>query len=526
MTFFNVNGRFGSPTKGQPEFRNAADHLAYLDTLGVSRSLVWHTAALELNPTWGNHELLAELGRTRGAAERLVPAFVISTANRWERGGMADLRETMIQHQVRALRIFPGHLHHTLQEIEPVIERLADLKPTLLFDCRSLPPSCSLRDFAKHFPQLSIVYTNASWPQMATAFDLLAQTENVSIDISWLHTCGTVELMVREFGAERAVFGLGHRTNHGASIIDLMDADISEEARAQIAHRNLERMLGLPESSLPQPPNQKGALWNAIRDGRPCPVPIIDAHGHLGPNGNWMLAEQQAESQTGDILRRMDRLNIQQMVVSGTHALFGDPVSGNQMLEEIARPFPDRFLGYLGFNPRYAAELVPTFEDSFSRDFFIGFKLLLSYWQIPVTDPRLAPVWQYAHDHRLPILLHTWDDPYDFPMMLDEIVARYPQAAFILGHSGGVDTGRAAAIELASKHPNVYPEWCGSYQMTLPFEELIQQVGPDRILFGTDAALHSPAWELGRFLSLDLPDELLTPALGANMRRLLAARIR
>ena len=50
------------------------------------------------------------------------------------------------------------------------------------------------------------------------------------------------------------------------------------------------------------------------------------------------------------------------------------------------------------------------------------------------------------------------------------------------------------------------------------------KIGQDRLLFGTDAVVHNFAWELGRLLSLDLPEAMIRPALGANLSGLLARR--
>ena len=220
----------------------------------------------------------------------------------------------------------------------------------------------------------------------------------------------------------------------------------------------------------------------------------------------------------------MDRLGIETSVCSGLEALLGEPIEGNRLLEQGAAPHGERFKGYLAFNPLYAKPLVAAFDAFFARDFFVGFKALCDYWKVPVDDPRFNPAYEYANRHRLPFLLHTWQGSYDSPAMLKDVVKRYPDAVFILGHSGGPDRGRREAEELAIENPNVYLEFCGSFTGTIPWEETIGRVGNDRVLFGTDAVLHDPVWELGRFVSIDLPAETLRPILGDNMRRLLAAR--
>ena len=96
------------------------------------------------------------------------------------------------------------------------------------------------------------------------------------------------------------------------------------------------------------------------------------------------------------------------------------------------------------------------------------------------------------------------------------------------GHSGGPD--RAAAATLAEENPNVYLEWCGSSKNPTDWCETLQRVGNRRLVYGSDGVSwevrwgHNPAFEMGRLLSLDVPDETLLPILGDNMRNILARR--
>jgi len=54
--------------------------------------------------------------------------------------------------------------------------------------------------------------------------------------------------------------------------------------------------------------------------------------------------------------------------------------------------------------------------------------------------------------------------------------------------------------------------------------ETLARVGHRRLVFGTDAMGHHPAWEMGRLLSLDVPDEIFLPILGGTMREILSRR--
>jgi len=131
-------------------------------------------------------------------------------------------------------------------------------------------------------------------------------------------------------------------------------------------------------------------------------------------------------------------------------------------------------------------------------------------------------MWAYANRHRLPILNHTWGK--DDISSLKDVVKKYPQAHFLLGHSGGNAEGRREAESLAQGNPNVYLEWCGSFCTPAIWEQTLQRVNPRQVVFGTDAMAHDIYWELGRLLSLDVPDKTLIPILGQNMRRIMARR--
>ncbi len=48
---------------------------------------------------------------------------------------------------------------------------------------------------------------------------------------------------------------------------------------------------------------------------------------------------------------------------------------------------------------------------------------------------------------------------------------------------------------------------------------MVDAVGPERVLFGSDGPLISPAWNLGRFASAELTEEEGEQVYEANARR-------
>lgn len=528
---FNPNASYGCGAYGAPEYRTARDVIAQMDYLGVQRALVWHVQARDVNPTWGNRRLLAELGADAAVAERLIPALVVTPGVCFEDGGLECVREALGSGRARALRIFPGTSRFALGQIERLVSEVAAHRPVIFWDFRDTTGPQDVQDMialAGRFPQVSVVCTQLMWPQFGAALDMMWRCRNVLIDTSWLHMQRAIELLVGRFGVERVLFGLGPRAHYGAAIGALMHADISESDRERIAHLNAERLLGLKAADvvLPEPPLRSAKpLWERHRSGRPLDgVRVIDAHGHTPPHTRgWYLPHTEVEEGLVAVVKRMDQLGIERSILSPEEALFGHPLQGNADVEGMLAKHAGRLSGYLVYNPLYGDELAPHLDAFLDRGTYVGFKVLPDYWRIPVTDPRYGPVWACAQRRRLPVLFHTWQGAYSAPSALTEIVARHPDAVFILGHSGGGDEGRRQAEALTLAARNVYLEFCGSFTASIPWQDTLARVGADRVAFGSDAVAHDQAWELARYLSTPVPDGALTPGLGANMVRILEA---
>ncbi len=529
ISFFNINGSIGRGAYEAPEFPTAQSFAEHLDYLGIDRSLVWHIAARDLSPVEGNRRLLREIAEA-GLGKRLLPAFIITPACFYEYGVLDYLREQLHAGRVRALRITPEMSRFPIREIERVLGALAQFEPVLLWDCRHGHHELDIRDMehlARTFPRVAFVVTQKMWGGFGSVLDLMWRCPNVSVDTSWLHMRDTLELLTENFGATRVLFGVGYKSHYGAAIAALAHARLTDAQRELIAHGNIERLLQIEpvQQKLAQPPAllEKKPLWNDLRTGRPIKgVEVIDAHGHTPPHTRgWVIRQQDQAGGIAALIGQMDRLGVSRLVLSPETALFGENLAGNREAEELLVKHKDRFAGYLVFNPLYADEMIPELDGFFKRGFFVGFKILASYWKIPLIDPRYRPVWEYADRHHLPILLHTWDDSHNSPAMLKDIVEKYPRAIFILGHSGGGTRGRLEAEVLAQENPNVFLEFCGSFTTPRPFETSLRLVGRERVLFGSDTAAHDEAWELGRYLSMPLPDNDLIPGLGANMQGIL-----
>ena len=523
LRLFDANGSFGNPATSPPDCATAAVRLAHMDRLGIARSLVWNVEATQSNPLAANRRLLDEIAHTPGAAGRLVPALAVSGLIAYEGGGIERFAAQMKEGPTRALRFVNVGGRLSLEQCAPVVQAVRHLKPFILVKWGETPAR-DILDFAALFPDVPIVLTDLIWVCGIGAFDAMRQRKNVLMETSWWHTWEGVALAVKHFGAERVLFGTGYRSHNSAAIAALARAEITEQQRELIAHGNLDRLTGSATEERAGARPAGNRLWQRLLAGEPLGLDVVDAHAHLGPSAGYVLEHQEERAQIPAVLRVMDKIGESTMIFSSLAALHGSPADGNELARGLIKPYVGRLAMYAGFNPYYADDLVTRFDGWFADPQVVGFKLLCGYWGVPVTDARFEPMWEYADRHRLPVLMHSWSGKIDSPAMARGIVSRHRDLSLLLGHAGGTDDGRAEAEALAAEFPNVFLETCGSFCTTRRWEDTLKAVPVSQVVYGTDAAAHDIHWELGRVLSLDVSEEVLTPILGQNMRRVLARR--
>lgn len=234
-------------------------------------------------------------------------------------------------------------------------------------------------------------------------------------------------------------------------------------------------------------------------------MPIVDVHSHFWQYPDHFsddFRQQAKRAKAGEELDLTVRLEdyLRQSVPDVTTIVFGGKarLSGLWVDDRAVRDYvaqrPDKLIGFMSLDPTqpdWGRELFEGHQEMGLR----GIKLMPMYAGFRPDDERVTPLWKYAQDHQLPVLMHTGTTflsqaPLEctLPRHADSVAARFPEVRIILAHLGHPYEGECVAV--IRKHPNVYADLSALHYR--PFQlyhslMLVQEYGVwDKVLFGTD----------------------------------------
>lgn len=241
---------------------------------------------------------------------------------------------------------------------------------------------------------------------------------------------------------------------------------------------------------------------------------VIDFHGHSGRWDRYGMTDD-AELR----LHAMDRAGVDRALVA--NIFHPDGTTGNDLTAAFVARHPDRFLGYAYVSPLMPHRMVPELERAFDHLHFAAIKLYPPYTPWPMNEPPWEPIYRFADERGLAVMLHTGSEPQSLPRLIEDVAAAFPRANFVLGHSGNIAVERRQAITAAQSYPNVYLETCSTFRTPGVIEQLVNEAGADRVLYGSDMPLMDPRSQIGKIITAQIPHAAKRKVLGENARRLL-----
>jgi uncharacterized protein len=296
-----------------------------------------------------------------------------------------------------------------------------------------------------------------------------------------------------------------------------------------------------PEIKYSQDPNASKNMTLLLKDFDPMPMvhldahevprakyPVIDVHNHVNDAGGI----HEAEVPPDELVRRMDRANVEKIVI--LTGMWGDKLQG--VLDKMVEPYPGRFIVFAQYDwskindANFSVEMVAQLDDAVRRG-ARGLKVLKDLGLgvrdhagklIPIDDPRLDPVWEECGRLGIPVAIHSTDPeafftPVDnrneryeelisnpswsfygpqFPSKVallaerNHVIEEHPRTTFIALHVANWPENLDAVSAWLDKYPNMYVEF-GARQAELGRQPRRSRRFfvdyQDRILFGTDS---------------------------------------
>ncbi|MFJ6215880.1 amidohydrolase family protein [Streptomyces sp. NPDC092296] len=231
---------------------------------------------------------------------------------------------------------------------------------------------------------------------------------------------------------------------------------------------------------------------------------IVDVHSHLFRHSHDFDATFRSESARAhagevDLTVRWEDYDstapagTRTVVVGGKARRSGLWVDDAAVAGYVAQ-HPDRLIGYLSIDPTqdgWQDELRHGHQELGLR----GIKLMPMYAGFNPADPAFEPLYAYAEQHGLPLLVHTGTTfvsqaplEYAMPRHLDWVAMRHPGLRMVLAHLSHPFEGECIAV--IRKHRHVYADISALHYR--PFQlwhslRLVQDYGVwDKLLFGSD----------------------------------------
>ena len=260
---------------------------------------------------------------------------------------------------------------------------------------------------------------------------------------------------------------------------------------------------------------------------------IVDCHVHLNNyhNENLDSLDQSIEQ----LLREMRRNRVDiALILSSYKVSPGRPDTST--LVRATKPHRNLYIvagiPFEGDRSAQLESLRPGVEEGEIR----GLKLYPGYEPFYPSDPSLEPVYAFAEQYNLPVMIHSGDTysprgkiKYSHPIHVDEVAVDHPRVNFVICHLG--NPWVRDCMEVVYKNTNVYTDFSGlvlgdfddrfeSYMLRQVQEMLAYGVQPEKCLYGTDWPLASMESYLDFMEQLKMPQKDRALILHENAIRL------
>jgi len=497
-----------------------------LDRYGIEKALVSSFAAKHADIEYGN----ALMFEAASEEPRLIPCPVVIPNSGLEIGDERAHIQRLVEQGARAVCVYPKTHNFKLDP------RISGNLFTAL-EAHRLPVSLRKTevpegaDLAAAYPGLPVILHAPSY-RTRNLLPLLKANPNLHIALTPnFAPYRGLEVFAEHCGAEHFLFASSYPVcEPGAPLAYMLYSALEQDTVDRIAFGNTQRLVDavrIDPATEPKPapatlPSEskeatdQAKEWGGLRANawqrQPLPLKgIVDVHAHYGRGTGW----PQWGGDADDLVEEMDRVGVEKMMVSHNVVVTSsEPRWGNDEVLKAMERYPERILGYAICCPKTEQTGLTEIRRAVDAG-MSGIKLHLSAGT-PYDSDLYEPVWAFAAERKLPVLLHTWGDKIEG---MEPTLSRWNDIPILLGHAGSGNL--EGYVKVARNCPHVFLETCFSASPYGVVEYFVKELGAERIVWGSDAPWMSIGHQIGRVLFADISDADKETILVHNPHRIL-----
>jgi len=260
-------------------------------------------------------------------------------------------------------------------------------------------------------------------------------------------------------------------------------------------------------------------------------ITVIDAHCHIYPekiaakavNGtdNFYGENSVGKGTVSELFQREESAGVDKFIVQSVATTPHQVASINNFIACEVGKNPQKLIGLGTLHPE-SEDIKADVEHLLSLG-LKGVKLHPDIQRFKIDDYRCLKIYELCEQNRLPVLIHTGDNRYDYsnPNRLVPILKTYEDLIVIGAHLGGWSIWETAVDEYKD-FENFYVDCSSSFNYLKPetAREIIRKYGAKKVLFGTDYPMWDAKTELEYFFSLGLDEWEIKCILNMNANKL------
>jgi predicted TIM-barrel fold metal-dependent hydrolase len=253
------------------------------------------------------------------------------------------------------------------------------------------------------------------------------------------------------------------------------------------------------------------------------PDVIWDLHSHFSA-----VPGNTPEERIRNLLVFVDRMGIERICLYMGMSWANNPTpqklrQDNDEVLRALRHYPDRLFGFAYVSGEHPQASVDEINRCVRDGPMVGIKLWVAK---KCSDPALDPIVARAGELKAAIFQHTWiklDGTQlpgeSTPSDVATLAKRHPGVPIICGHTGG--SFWEWGIRAIRSNPLIYADLAGGDPTTGYVEMAMRELGPERIIYGSDIGGRSLGSQLAKVYGAGLSERDRKMILAGNLRRLL-----